>query len=249
MTLYVKNAGLWKPAATKPFVKSGGVWKPNKQAFVRDGGLWKPYLAPELTFIGHVAMKADGTATYNFGNFTFPEDCLAIVAFTSIADNSRVVTAVNIGGVAATLHAIAPSSRNKGAIASLVVAAGTYAVQVVLGGSGGSFSSHSVGVWALTNYRSATPVGALANNATSNVLTSSLAFNWPRDGVAVYSSMINSNDVTVAWSSASADGGQVSERSTSHAAKRNTALAETPHTETITYTPSNQNVLVGASWS
>jgi hypothetical protein len=40
MTLYVKDAGVWKPTS-KLHAKRGEAWLPVRRAFIRDGGVWK----------------------------------------------------------------------------------------------------------------------------------------------------------------------------------------------------------------
>lgn len=53
MTILVKDASVWKPAA--PYVKDGGIWKPVQQGLVRDAGVWKEFYAagiPSGTALG-----------------------------------------------------------------------------------------------------------------------------------------------------------------------------------------------------
>lgn len=43
MTLYAKNAGVWKPSSD-PIVKDASVWKPVREWYAKDAGVWKPSL-------------------------------------------------------------------------------------------------------------------------------------------------------------------------------------------------------------
>lgn len=41
MAAYVRDAGIWKENADKPWVKDGGIWKQLNELYVRDAGVWK----------------------------------------------------------------------------------------------------------------------------------------------------------------------------------------------------------------
>lgn len=199
----------------------------------------------KLAYIGQSILTQESATTINFGDFTFPNDCLAIACFGSLATNSRVVSSITFGGTAGTLHVTTPSTLTKGGLASRVITAGTYTINVVLNGNGGTSSSHGLGVYALTGYQSAMPVGS--NGASGSSGTSvAVSFNLASGGVAVYGALVN-NSASTSWSSASQDFTDGSNRRNTWASKINTT-AEAPHVETLSWTGSQSNVLVGASW-
>lgn len=46
MTFFVKDASVWKPLSSRPWVNDAGVWKEVVRTYVRDAGVWKPVDQP-----------------------------------------------------------------------------------------------------------------------------------------------------------------------------------------------------------
>lgn len=204
-----------------------------------------------LDWIGQLGSTTSGLTTIAFGNLTFPNDALAIVAFFGLGTNSQTCNSISIGGINGALHAANGSaSTRKWGLASRLVSAGSVAISVTLSGSNGSSASLSVGAWALRRTVSNTPVGSAGIDSGSGT-TRTINHNQSSPGIAVYGAFNGestggagslSTAQTVHYAAQDGNG-----RRFTYASSKNVPT-QTPHSETFTISASDNASLVGGSW-
>ncbi len=128
MTIYRKDAGIWKPAII-PSVRQAGVWAPLKAGYVKQGGIWKQFYAsdPVLTWASSAVTGTDATS-HTFASqaiSTAASNRFVIVVISTGMDVGGTLTnghplTVTIGGVSATkLFAPVPSGGDNDSIMSM----------------------------------------------------------------------------------------------------------------------------------
>ena len=199
---------------------------------------------PRKTWISASGNNTDAT-TISFGNFVAPATGLLVALLTCHGADSRTMSSVTIGGVAATLHAThGASGTRKAAIASRAVAAGTYDVSAVLSGTNGTSPRNFCGCWLLTDYKSATPVFAQYNYAGSTTAIS-VTHDVPAYGAAFY--QVNETDSLPTWPNAIIDNVIDLGPHRGYWASRNIARQSSSVTETATYGGSGTHLLLNAA--
>lgn len=198
------------PAIIRP--APPGLWMP-KQEFVVPKKAIVPGMMPQvppstgvtpvftLTYINQGNIATDGTS-FNFGNFTFPNGGLAIVAAGARASGGvQEINSISIGGSPATVAVGGIGDFNNDLlVATQVVTAGAQNVTLT---TAGSALRASVDVWLLENYLSATPTAGNIVHSSATLVIATGAFNIPANGAAIYFVLGGGGAMTaIAWSSA-----------------------------------------------
>ncbi|MDX8438350.1 hypothetical protein [Mesorhizobium australafricanum] len=233
----------------KPLRMFDGQFYPYQPIQFMDGLLNPPIGAGQgitVDYIGQFANTTNSWSTMNWGSFTFPNDCLAILAYCGLGTGTSAVSGTTLGGSAMTAHQASPSGNAiKYGLFSLAVTAGTYAAATTLSGSNGSSSSQAIGAFALRFAASNPPTGTGGNRAAANT-SLSITHNQAAGGVSVYGAL-GIFDAVLSTA-------QVIDYDVTDGNGRNFIFAhsiglaaQTPHTETQTQSSGNA-ALVGGAW-
>lgn len=234
----------------KPLRMFDGQFYPYQPIQFMDG-LLNPVIGAgqgiTVDFIGRFATTNNSWTTQNWGNFTFPDDCLAVLVFVGLGTGTGSITSTTLGGTAMAAVQSSPSGNAiKYGLFSLAITAGTYAAATTLSGSNGSGSSQSIGAFAVKFAASNTASGS-GGARQSSITSVSITHNQSAGGVAIYGALGASG---LALSTA-----QIIDSNVTDANSRTFIFAhsinlatQTPHTETATIPSSNNMALVGGAW-
>ena len=207
-----------------------------------------PAGAIELSYVGRVSDLVDRNI-YTFSDAAIGAatgDREIVVGVLGIGNN-RVLNAVAIGGVTATLHRNFTSSGNRLAICSANVPTGTTGDIVVT--FNGAVAACSVAVFRMVNHTSAVPHDTRLNG-TAFVDPLAVNIDVPEDGVVVSAAWGFSWNAEVTWAGVNEDHDlnlDFNRRDT--AAHIGPLAAETGRTVSISHGFFVSKALIAASWS
>lgn len=201
------------------------------------------------TWLG-AATTANTGPNSSFGPFTVPTGGgLMVALITCHGVESQTMSHVTFGGLVGTLHAThgGASSTRKAAIASKVMAAGSWSIVSTLSGNNGTSARNFCGCWLLTGYLSATPAFAqYAYNGNTN-LSIGITHDIPGRAALLYQvNEINAVDPT--WTAALLNGSiTAGTGARSHWASRISTSPKSGHVETATFASGATHLLMNAA--
>ena len=157
--------------------------------------------APVLTHIANYSSTSDNT-TYSFASCDIGADVSKLVIVVIMANDAGTgggnmqTNSGTIAGSASTVHATTTAERYGCAVMSREVTGGTTAtIEFTLATSAGRAA---IGVYTLTGYTSATPVGTDANNRVGSATTSDVVMNVSAGGAIVLAGAVSLSGWTFA---------------------------------------------------
>jgi hypothetical protein len=198
------------------------------------------------TYINTNSSTANAS-TYDFGDFTFPTNGLAVVLVVANgAAGVRTISSLTVGGNAASLEVNSGDGPRTGGVASVAVVAGARNVTVNLSGTQGRCA---VFVYLLAGLVSNTVSDFQDLHAPGGTPVTSLALNSvtiPAGGVGLYA-CLHANTNAHTWTNATEQTG--ADYSVEATDQVSSALALVAATVTPSWTTSAAAVAVGASWA
>lgn len=203
--------------------------------------------ALNLTFIGTYPQGTDGSSfTFTGVDIGTPASDRLVIAVV----HARGMASADLTGVTSSVGtvSIAVNSRNgvaQAAICYLAVASGTTANFTAT--YNGIKAGAELAIYTLTGWSSSTPSDTAFNS--NSTATNSITLDIPSPSVAIYAYTRVSTTVTGTWSSATETyDSDIGNEGTTTAIGAYLFDAGLSHTETITVTGSQVNILVGAVW-
>lgn len=203
--------------------------------------------APLLTGLGDLTITTNST-TYNYGNVVVPRAGLLIACPTIPLGSSanRTFSSVSVGGVAMTIHQTQVARYQQAVVASKEVAAGTFAMQSVVSGTGAMNSA--ISLYLLEEYESPTPYDTAYFNQNSGGTPCAVAMDVPDYGVAIFAHVRWGGASDTVWVGATEDADINMESNTN---RHSTAYLRPTSLETnrsISISGVTDHVLAAACW-
>lgn len=197
------------------------------------------------TYLATGTSSATTGTTLDFGNFTSAADGVIVVLLQAFGGTTGTFTGCTIGGVAATQQLSSNSSGRRWAIFYLQKTAGTYDISCTLSAAIGSSAAITAGVYNVTG-SSGTPLDAGHTGATGTVTSIAQNVNTTSGDCAIYGLALAN---TATWSAAGSDYNAATNFLRFQYAHKNGTAAQTPHTETATFTNNGNSIdILGVSF-
>ncbi|HEY6022050.1 MAG TPA: hypothetical protein VIY48_19935 [Candidatus Paceibacterota bacterium] len=215
-----------------------------------NGTITNLTIGPTATWIGSASSRTNAT-TFDWGNFVFGSDGLAIVLGFGRTTNNVTQSTLTIGGNAATKYygEIDGDVNTSVAVWVLAITAGTLDITTTYSGATGATNYSCVGVWLLTNYLNAAPIDGKYHDNGGASTSNPISLSSPRKSITTYFNY-HSNANGTSWDTATEQADILAtDRTLSYADyTNNTGVDDVSFTQTPSWTTNASGLGFAAVW-